>query len=253
MFSVEVRLLGILDKIKSKDSGDEILPPPPPQHKAPVDAKPTLPPLPDSPSVPDAEPEEPELEMPESPGLDDIEFPDEPEEQEVADAPLPPPLPIPTASEPPKASATTTRKQIRSQFSDMPPIKVSSQGALLTDEHAKDLDVDQFVLPGEEVPPPPKDEPSLAEEESVFEPEPAGEELDLPSFEGPLYIDIVTFEDVQGALKELGKQLHDAGSDLKKVKKSSQEEDHQYGVIVSKLEKIQDDILRIDKDLFEER
>lgn len=235
--------MGFLDKLKLSHKKDELdIPPPPPVDKKPISAKDTtlpsddLPPLPSDLTMPANE--EP-LKAPSTP---DQKVSAEPKAAPMA-APNPVPPSAPTPEHPEPVAITpkkATRQDMREAFGDIPPIKVTAQQkGFITDDHVKELDVDNFVLPGEKA------------VEAPANPTPTGPAPQ--GYEGPLYVDVKTYEDIQQTLKDLQKQLKEVGGDVDSIKRLTKDEDKQFAILVKKLERIQDDVLRVDKDLFERK
>lgn len=242
------------------------VPKPAPQTPEPTPQKPLTPAPQMHESVPDAPAEMETQDMPEPPK----ELPKKSthlQPPEALEAAAPPPSP--TVPPPPAPSSRATRKDIREHFGDMDPIKVDPREAkgMITSDQVDDLDVSRFRLPGEEdkqfAPAPApfevKETPNTLKSDgehpfgnsSPSLPEPS--QAPAPSaFSGPLYVDVKTYEEVQSLLGSLKSELDGIGSDVDDILKIKDKEDKEFSDIVKRLEKIQDKLLSIDEDLFEQ-
>ncbi len=214
------------------------------------------------------------------------------------------PPPAPAVPPPPAPASRASRKDVREQFGDMPPIKVDPKDAhgMITSDQVEDLDVERFRLPESEQEKPfttssssqdpatkqpaPGPSPSPIGGAPMANPIPKGfdapempgnmdephehpfsdspvqnsnDPLPQPSqdpapsvFTGPLYVDIKTYESMQATLSELKKELDGIGTDVDDILKIKEKEDSDFSDIVARLEKVQDELLRIDEDLFEQ-
>ncbi len=303
--------MGFLSKlgIGHKTEEDDIPPPPPlpgTPDRAPVQTKDVgpqaKPPKLDEPSMPPPAPP-PKSMPPPMPAAPKEASPKIPPAKIPAQS-MPPKPDMKAPSAPPQASKPA-RADVRKAFSDIPPITVSAERkATITNDQAKEFDVDKFVLPEHEVqrdmpkpipprqsstasvqqssaprsaaplpmhprpqrPLPPDASHSVLDHESPFQSRPPArpsspttQHVEPPAephqsgFAGPLYVNVDTYQGIQKALKDLDKQITDVSADMEDIKRLTNDEDKQFSVIVSKLEKIQDDILTIDQDLFEEK
>ena len=66
-----------------------------------------------------------------------------------------------------------------------------------------------------------------------------------------LYIDIQTYEDVQKRLVDLQAQLTAAGSNLDKILSERKSEDKNFGLLIKEIEQVQNDLIKIDGDIFQ--
>jgi hypothetical protein len=202
-------------------------------------------------------------------------------------APAHKPTPLSLSQQPPIRQSSSPKQEpsheeVRAAFSDVPPIKGSDMkvDADITNEDVQGFEVDDFVLPeGEddaftatqaspfsETKPLPKispkeDKPSKTKEVAMssLPKKDASEELPIPSVvrpksaDDPLFIDIATYEDIQQRIKDLKRQVGAAGSHIDTILSSREREDEEFSVFIKELEKIQDDLITIDEDLFEEK
>ncbi|MFT4250814.1 MAG: hypothetical protein ACMXYD_05630 [Candidatus Woesearchaeota archaeon] len=233
--------MSFLEKIGLKHTEKKTdLPPPPPMPGAPEDEQssdvPTPPPseevkkdISDLPSrlppMPSAQEEKPEPPKKEAELAKNIQEP--PQKS--------PSLPEFTESSSPeekKPEKGISREQLREAFSDVPPIKAQKpSSAPVGDDAVKNFAVDDFVLPGEQ-----EEERSSQPEVKVAPPE--------------LYISVEKYNNIQQQVSDLKKQVSQAEKDMQNILSERDKEDENFAAFIQSLEDIQEDLIRIDEDLF---
>ena len=284
--------MSFLEKIglkKQKDSGSDVPPPPPaPKKNGGEDEKPgakmDLPPLPkkedasgskirDLPSrppqeedvppapkqkdashapkqdTPPAAPPAPEKheDVPPAPQQPPKQAPPAPEQQSQAADIQPPKLekPAPKAAPQPAAPKSASREDLRKAFDDVPPIKASQNRAesKITDEDVRNFQVDNMVLPEEQ---------KQGSEQQAPRPKPSASKPASKETK-PLFVDISTYEGIQKRIRDLKRQVNSAGRNIEGILKERKQEDKEFKKFVEELERIQDDLITIDEELFEEK
>ena len=66
-------------------------------------------------------------------------------------------------------------------------------------------------------------------------------------------MDIHTYEDIQKRIGDLKKQVTGAGKHIDSILSEREREDQEFAGFIKELEQIQEDLITIDEDLFEEK
>lgn len=168
-----------------------------------------------------------------------------------------------------KQNPEPSHQEVRDAFNDIPPIKGSdnpapdqAQTQQSSDDAGQEFDVDNLKLPEGDAEPQventpegaPTKSPVTQESESPFNAHPEPQQVDMVGDTQPeLYIDIDTYEDIQRRIKDLKEQIGDAGKHIQGILSEREQEDKEFGSFIKELEQIQEDLITIDEDLFEEK
>ena len=283
--------MSFLDKIglKKSTSTSDVPPPPPPPGKKPASpqkessqkesssnkSEPELPPLPQTDNKsssseirdlptrntkekPASKQQAPPAPTPPPPPENPSPTKDSSQPPKQQETPPPPPeapptkQPSPPSQSPPQAPPQQPKapahKQIREAFNDVPPIRGSEQqSSNITNDDIKNFEVDDFVLPDQEE----QEQAPPLQSTHVQQAPPTNNTTTKQA--KPLFVSLETYEDIQNRIKDLKKQVTGAGGHIATVLSDREKEDEQFKKFIEELEQIQDDLISIDEELFEEQ
>jgi hypothetical protein len=149
------------------------------------------------------------------------------------------------------AKKNLSREELRQAFDDVPPIKSSKQSteSEINDDAVKNFDVGEFVLPGEKNSD--SEDSELVQQKTVQQKTQAPAQRQQPLTTTPeLYISVDIYDNIQKRVKDLKSQVSNSAKDIDAILADRDKEDESFANFIKDLERIQEDLIKIDEDLF---